>query len=335
MSAGFESRFGWAFQEPAWLLLLLLVPVALAWRWRRGAATLPLAALAVVDPPDGPLPVSARLRFAWLPTALTVAGLVLLVAALARPAARVPAAEERAGLDIMLCLDASSSMGARDLASGDDAPTRLAVARDAADRFVAARADDRIGLVLFARYPDLRCPPTTDHDALRAILATARTVTSDGGEDATGIGTAVARAAQALSTGDAASRLVILLTDGDENVATAGKADEIAPVHAGQLCTTLGVRVYTVAVGPRPASGTEDDGSGVRALATATGGAWFRAESAAAVDAVYDAIADLERAPRAAPRFELRERFLAFALAAALLLGLAPLLAGTVWRRLP
>jgi Ca-activated chloride channel family protein len=215
----------------------------------------------------------------------------------------------------------------------------LTVARDAAARFIAGREHDRIGLVLFARYPDLRCPPTTDHDALQQILAAAATVDSDGQEDATGIGTAIARAAQVLAESRAPSKVVILLTDGDENVATERAEGEITPVHAGQLCRQLGVRVYTISAVPTSQADATPDAapqdSQVRRLSELTGGRFFAARDAASVDGVYAAIADLERAQRPAPRFVFLERFTGFALAGTLLIVLGRLLGLTVWRTLP
>ncbi|MHC4818557.1 MAG: VWA domain-containing protein, partial [Planctomycetota bacterium] len=178
-------------QNPWWLLLALLVPLALWLRWRRGAPTVLFAPGAFL----ARLPGGWRVRLLPLPWLLLAAGLSLTVVALARPVRRVPLPHKSEGIDIMLCLDVSSSMTANDM---DPQRTRLDVARDAAVRFIAGRPNDRIGLICFARFPDLRCPPTPDHDALRQLLAAVIPVASDGPEDATGIGTAVARAAQVL-----------------------------------------------------------------------------------------------------------------------------------------
>ncbi|MHC4732803.1 MAG: VWA domain-containing protein [Planctomycetota bacterium] len=192
-------------QDPWWLLLALLVPLALWLRWRRGGPTVLFAPGAFL----ARLPGAWRVRLLPLPWLLLVAGLSLTVVALARPVRRVPVPHKSEGIDIMLCLDTSSSMTANDM---DPQRTRLDVAKDAAARFIAGRPNDRIGLICFARFPDLRCPPTPDHGALRELLAAVTPVASDGPEDATGIGTAVARAAQVLSGGPAKSRVVILLT---------------------------------------------------------------------------------------------------------------------------
>jgi Ca-activated chloride channel family protein len=316
--------------EPWFLLLAPLVPLALVFRRRAPTVLFAPGSLAA------DLPRSWRVRLRHLPRLLEVAGLLLVVMALARPVRSAPLPHTTEGIDIVLCIDTSSSMTSEDL---DPGRTRLDVARDAAARFVAGRPDDRIGLVTFARYPDLRCPPTLDHSALGKILSGVTQVTGDGPEDATGIGTAVARAAQVLRSSTARSRVVILLTDGDENVATAERPGEIAPLHAGQLSKLLGIRVYAVVagLGKRDASGewVELDTRQVRGLAAATGGKFFQARDASAVAEVYTAIDELEKAPFEEPRYELEERFQPFVAAALLLLLLGRLLQSTPLGVLP
>jgi Ca-activated chloride channel family protein len=283
---------------------------------------------------DG-FPRTWRTRLVALPEVLTVLGLLLVVAALARPVRRDRLPLETEGIDILLCLDASSSMTASDM---DRCRTRLDVAKAAAARFVAARPHDRIGLVTFARYPDLRCPPTLDHEALAAILAEVATVASDGPEDATGIGTAVARAADALRRSPARSKVVVLLTDGAENVATARTPDEIAPVHAAQLCRELGIRVYAVVAGQggaAPAGSTAPDMRQIERLAESTGGRFFVARDAPDVDRVYGEIDALERVAFAEPRYRVEERFVPYLAGAVVFVFLGVALRSTVLEVLP
>jgi Ca-activated chloride channel family protein len=266
-----------------------------------------------------------------LPRALQVLGVLLAVVALARPVRRELLPLRAEGIDLLLVLDTSSSMTADDM---DRRRTRLEVARDAAAAFARGRPDDRIGLVTFARYADVRCPPTLDHVALAAILREVEPVEGDGPEDATGIGTAVARAAQVLSGSDARSRVAILLTDGEENVATGEAAGEIAPSHAAQLCERLGVRVYAIAAGPA-APATESSPAGrddrpLERLARRTGGAFHRAQDAGAVSAVFARIDALERTPIEEPRWAVEDRFLAFLAAALVLVLLGRILSSTV-----
>jgi len=285
-----------------WFLLLALLPLLALRPGRRRAVAFGPAALA------RGLPRSWRVRLRFLPGVLGFAGMLLAVFALARPIERVPLPRRGEGIDIVLCLDVSSSMTERDL---DAARTRLDVAKETALAFIDSRPQDRIGLVSFARYPDLRCPPTLDHEALARVLGDVELVAGDGPEDATGIGTAIARAASALDGG-----VVILLTDGDENVATTRSPDEIAPVHAGQWARERGVRVYalTVGTGRRAVSGerVELDPRQLRRVAAQTGGRFFEARDAADLAAIYHEIDTLERVEYEEPRYETIERFLPF-----------------------
>lgn len=291
---------------PAAWLLVPLVAAALWWRARSQPPAVDLATpfLPGVDEADE-WPRSWVERTAWLPTGLRVVALLALTAALAGPVVRVPVPPEQEGIDLLLAVDASSSMLAEDLAPST---TRLDVALDAAARFVAERENDRVGLLRFARFPDLLCPPTADHAALLQLLGTVSTVQGDGPEDATGIGTAVAAGARSLSTGGP-SRVLLLFTDGAENVATAVRPGEISPVHAAQLCEELGVRVYVVAMA---ADGSEADAV-VPELARRTGGRFFTAGDASAVRQVYGEIDRLERVTAELPRFRDEPRFAPFA----------------------
>ena len=315
------------FQHPWMFLLALLLP--LAWRgwWRRrgGVGFAPAMFLA-----GGP--ASWRTRTAALPALLQALGLACAVVALARPVERTPLPHETEGIDILVCLDTSSSMAQRDLEGNR---TRLDVAKQAAATFVAGRAGDRIGVVTFARYPDLVCPPTLDHEAVLAFLRDIELVAGDGPEDATGLGTATARLAEVLARGGARSKVAILLTDGEENVAVASKPEEIAPDAAAQLCKALGVRVYSIAAGRgrRLADGTwrKLDSASLRTVARRTGGKFFEARAAGSLEAVYREIDELETEPFADPRYETAERFSWFVLAALALLLAGRMLGSTAW----
>jgi Ca-activated chloride channel family protein len=326
MSAWAEAWTGLRLDAP-WVLALAPVVLLLALLGSRTAALRFAPSAFLHRDPEGrarALPRSLRQRIAWLPRALHVLALLALVLALARPLARVALPLTRQGIDILLCLDVSSSMRADDLRPGR---TRLDVTKAAALAFVEKRPDDRIGLVTFARYPDVVCPPTLDHGALAALLQGVMQVEEDSDEDATGIGMALARAAQALRRGGSASKVVVLLTDGEENVARADAPEEIAPLEAARLCEELGVRVYTIAagIGRRTADGqeVEIDTRPVQEVASLTGGAFFAARDASAVERVYEVIDELERSAFDAPRYREVERFLPFLLLALALLLLA------------
>lgn len=309
MTAAVE--FGFAWQEPAWFALAL--GVALAWLWRRRVR--PAVRLAAGPwwrraPEQPALPATWRQRLAALPWWCDVGGALCLVAALARPVELAPAPPTRLGRDVLLCFDRSSSMAANDL---DPARSRLEVGKRLALGFVAQRRDDRVGFVTFARYADLGCPPTLDHAAIAQLLDGVGLVEREGPEDATAIGAAVAAAAAVLQRSAASGKVIVLLTDGEENVATAGAVDQIAPLHAGQWCRQLGVRVHTVVLGRgnRKPDGrfAALDTTAVRELAQVTGGRFFTAADAAALRAVYAEIDALEPVRFAEPRVRRSEWF--------------------------
>jgi len=313
-----EQLTGLWLLDPWMLLLAFLVPLALFARRRSGLPALVFAPAPFLEG----LPRSLRSRLGPLPYVCGIIGMLLLVLALARPVIRRPLPLESAGIDIMLCLDTSSSMATRDM---DPRRSRLDLAREAASRFVSGRRGDRIGLFRFARYPDLLCPLTLDRKALLELLRLVTQVEPDSPEDRTGIGTVVARAAQVLRRSEASSRVVILFTDGKENVATARTPDEIGPARAGALCAALGVRVYVIAAGEgrRGPDGelVPIDTGQIEELARVTRGRFFRARDADAVKRVYTLIDALEKSERQEPRYRMEERFHLF-LAAALVLFL-------------
>ncbi len=282
------SLASFSFERPAWLAALVLVAAAAFVRARRPHPVAPLAALRAVDP-AGTLPRSLRSRLVALPSLLQGLGLAAAVVAFAGPRTSDAAILPAAGIDIVIGLDLSSSMRARDLG---DQRSRLDVARDAARRFVAARPRDRVGIVTFARFADLVAPPTTDHEALVAWLDGIAPVAADGPEDATGIGTALARMVDALRTGaPRGDRVAVLLTDGEENVARAGVSGAIEPLHAAQWARSMGVRLFVVQIGP----GSRDAGAATtwaHAVA-ATGGAVHAATDVSGLDDAWQAIDDL------------------------------------------
>lgn len=357
MSAFIDTLRGLSLLDPWMLLLAVLLVPAIVMRIRRKSLSVLFAPGRFItrhydvgknrfnsgQEPDGkhnsefaPFPVSWRVRCLWIPPFLQVVGLLLLVIAVARPVHRTPLPYETEGMDILLCLDTSSSMTAEDM---DEQRTRLDVAQEAASRFIAQRSHDRIGLLCFARYPDLRCPLTLDHKALLSLLDEVVTTDSDSPEDATGIGTAVARAAQVIRYSTSPSKVLILFTDGEENVATDQTPDEIAPVHAGQLCRELGIRVYTIAagIGAPDAQGEwrKIDTRQVRNLAERTGGKFFEARDAGAVAGVYSNIDQMEKVELKEPRYRIKEYFLPFLATALILLAVSRALRATVLEVLP
>ncbi|MBL8767537.1 MAG: VWA domain-containing protein [Planctomycetes bacterium] len=303
-----------SFAAPEFLWACALAPLVAWLRHRPRPVAIPFAPFAFARD----LPATWRTRLAPWPRVVECVAIALLFAVLARPRASVDDDGEREGIDIVLCLDVSSSMTAKDL---DPERPRLAVVKEAAARFVRARADDRIGIVTFARYPDVVSPCTFDHRAVLDAIDAITWVEADGAEDATGIGAAVARSAALLSRSAGRSKVVVLLTDGEENVGTRDAPQEIAPIHAAQLCAELGVRVYAIAAGlGRYAptvigAGTFEpiDTRPIQRLATRSGGRFFAARDASALSDVYAEIDALEAAASRIPRRVFEDRSAWFA----------------------
>ncbi|MEC8252153.1 MAG: VWA domain-containing protein [Planctomycetota bacterium] len=306
MIAAVESGLVWRAPAAFALLAALFVLVILRLRRRGGVA------LAAGDSLSGgaSLPVTWRARAASVPLALEVLGVIAVIVATARPVVVDVEPPSRLGRDVLLCIDRSSSMAATDL---DLQRSRLEVARAVAADFLSGREDDRLGIVSFARFADLVCPPTADHAAVLELLDAVDLVEADGPEDKTAIGAAVGMAANLLQRSAAPSKVIVLLTDGEENVAAFGARDQIAPLHAGQWCRDHGVRVHAIAVG-RGEQGAAGgwralDTTAVQQLAKISGGRFFAAADARALRAVYDEIDELEAAHYAEPGVRVTECF--------------------------
>jgi Ca-activated chloride channel family protein len=321
------SVAGYTLLDP-WFLLA--VPVVLAAALRRARvrrAALPTAALHLFEG----LPRTLRSRLAWLPHALlTAAGLALAVA-LARPVERqvVPLREE--GIDIVLVVDVSSSMLQEDMRE-DERYRRMDAARERAEQFAAARARDRVGLVAFARFAELRCPPTLDERALAAFLRVLDTVPRGSEYDATGIGVALTKAVGVLEDSDAKSKVVVLLSDGENNV------DAIDPADAARLAKDAGVRVHTIGLGRGRASPfgfLPLEFTSLEQIAAIADGEFFAAKSDDDLEGVYARIDELETSEREDPRYRTVDRFEGPLGLGLLLLLLGVLADALVFRRAP
>jgi Ca-activated chloride channel homolog len=306
------------FVEPLALLLLLVLPLLYFARIRRPGIA--IAGLATA----GPLPRTWRLRWMSALPVLRILAIVLLVVAIARPreghATTVIPAE---GIDIALSLDLSGSMT---FARFDEGMDRLEGAKAVIRDFIASRPDDRIGLAVFQRSAIPLSPPTLDHDALDQIVADLETGLV---QDGTAIGLGLAAAVNLLIDSPAASKVVILLTDGIHNA-----RDTIHPLDAVELARALDIRLYTVGVAGPGAGGGQVDDELLEEMAEATGGRYYRATSLTALADVYEEISLLETSG-----FE-RERFISYReygpwliIAAAIALVLDLVLRATVFRR--
>ena len=227
-----------------------------------------------------------------------MAAFALLIVALARPqSAEHNTRTSAEGIDIMLALDVSGSMLARDFT-----PDRLEAAKEVAGSFISDRYGDRIGLVVFAGEAFTQSPLTSDQSTLLTLLGRVRSGLI---EDGTAIGNGLATAINRLRESDAKSKVIILLTDGINN------RGEIAPVMAAEIAKQMGIKVYTIGVGsegmaPTPAidmfgnmtfvqAKVEIDEETLRKIAETTGGEYFRATDNEKLRAIYDEINRLEK----------------------------------------
>lgn len=251
--------------------------------------------------------LSLRQRVSWLPSVLNCSAVVLVVVALARPLeGDVETSTETEGVDIALVLDRSSSMEADDLEPGR---TRLDVVKEVVADFAERRmtdeegASDNVALFSFARFPRQLCPFTLDVDAIRGFLGEVELVRHRE-EDGTGIGIALAKAVAVLRESEAESKVVVLLTDGEDNLPM------ITPSEAGEMAAEEGVRVYTVFAGRyvfdpfgRRISSEQLMNSDLKRIADLTDGRFFRARDREGLEAAYAEIEALEKTPLEEQRF--------------------------------
>ena len=326
------------FASPYYLwLLTLLVPMIgyYVWRTLQGGAAIRISSVAGVVR----APKTVRYYLRHLPFALRAAAFALLVVALARPQdVEQNVRTNTEGIDIMLAIDVSGSMLARDFK-----PDRITAAKEVAGSFIADRYGDRIGLVAFAGEAFTQSPLTTDQSTLQTLLARIRSGLI---EDGTAIGNGLATAINRLRESEAKSKVIILLTDGVNN------RGEIAPLTAAEIAKAQGIRVYTIGVGtegmaPYPAidmfgnitfvnQKVEIDEKTLTAISDMTGGKYFRATDKAKLKAIYDEINQLEKSKvEVTEHVSYHELYLAWVLAALALLLAEFLLANLVLKRIP
>ena len=273
-----------------------------------------------------------------VPFALRISALALIVVAIARP--RSSQEMERVdteGIDIILAMDVSTSMLARDFT-----PDRINASKDIAIEFISQRPSDRMGIVVFAGESFTQCPLTTDRATLINMM---KEVQTDLIEDGTAIGNGLATAVARMKDSDAKSRVVILLTDGVNN------RGEITPQMAAEIAKTYGIRVYTIGVGangmaPYPVMTpwgvevqnvkVEIDEDLLSEIADATGGRYFRATDNTKLAEIYSEINKMEKARTTVDSFPVyKELFGTYALLALLALLLELLFNWFIIRRLP
>ena len=332
------------FTQPIYFLLLLLLIPYILWYvlWRNRGRRKMEAAITISDTfAYKKAPVGWRVRLIHLPMVLRCIAFALIVTAMARPQTH-RAWDERSveGIDIMLAMDVSTSMLAEDLR-----PNRIEAAKSVAAEFIADRMDDNIGLTIFAGEAFTQCPMTTDHASLLNLLKNVRTDIAANGliSDGTAIGMGLANAISRLKDSKAKSRVVILLTDGSNNLG------DISPMTAAQIAKSMGVRVYTIGVGtnkvaryPLPVAGgiqyvnipVEIDTKTLKSIAATSDGNYYRATNNKELRQIYRDIDKLEKSRLQVKKFSKRyEAFQPFVLAALAMLLLEILLRYTILRR--
>ena len=284
---------------------------------------------------------SGRSFMAYLrhfPFLLRIFALVMIILAVARPRSSEQMDKvDTEGIDIILTMDVSTSMLARDFT-----PDRISAAKDIAIEFISQRPYDRMGIVVFAGESYTQCPLTTDRATLINLM---KEISTDLIEDGTAIGNGLATAVARMKDSDAKSRVIILLTDGVSN------RGEITPQMAAEIAKTYGIRVYTIGVGangmaPYPVMTpwgvdiqkvqVEIDEDLLSKIAESTGGRYFRATDNTKLMEIYNEINKMEKARITVDSFPVyKELFMRYAIAALAALLLELLLKMFVIRRLP
>ncbi len=325
------------FAHPEFFWILLIVPIYVAWYiWKHKTlnATMQMSSL---RPFDG-MAKSWKSYLRHLPMVLRMLAICAVVMVLARPQSSDSYRDEKTeGIDIVISMDISGSMQALDFT-----PNRLEAAKDVAIRFVNGRPNDNIGLVIFAGESFTQCPLTTDHTVLTNLFADVKMGML---EDGTAIGMGLATAVSRIKDSKAKSKVIILLTDGDNN------RGSVSPLQAAEIAQTFGVRVYTIGVGSKgtakmpvnTAFGVQYQEFEVKLneellseIANLTGGKYFRATDKKSLEAIYAEIDQMEKTILEVREFTKRtEEYLPFAVLAMLLLLAEIVLRNTVLRTLP
>jgi Ca-activated chloride channel family protein len=330
-----------SFAHP-WVLWLLLAVPFLAWlKGRRGgSAAITFSSTHLVEK----LGSRRRSRAGAVLLGLQLAALALFIIALARPQlGRVTTRVQATGVDIMLVLDVSRSMLAEDFSIGNQRANRIDAVKLVTEQFIRQRPNDRIGIVAFAGKPYLVSPLTLDHDWLIRNLERLRIGLV---EDGTAIGSAIAAGSNRLKDKEAKTKLIVLLTDGDNN------AGNVQPLTAAEAAKSLGIRIYTVGAGsvgeaPFPMQNAfgrtvyrnvpvNFDEKTLQEIAALTDARYFRATDTSSLKAIFSEIDKLEKSKvevEKTARF--RDLFHWLVIPAAVLLLLEMILSNTLWRRLP
>ncbi|MGZ3900250.1 MAG: vWA domain-containing protein [Bacteroidia bacterium] len=327
------------FAEKHWFWLMLILPLMILWyilRLKKQEGEINYSSFTLFKG----IKSSAKAKFRHSLFVLRLLAFALLITALARPQSRSSWKNSKTeGIDIVISMDLSLSMLAKDFK-----PNRIEVAKDVMLDFIDARPNDRIGLVVFGGVAFTQCPLTTDHKVLKNMFPQVKAGMLDQG---TAIGLGLANAVARIKDSKAKSKVIVFISDGVNN------AGEIAPLTAGELAKTYGVRVYCIGVGSRGkalqpvaiyAQGeyeydyvdVEIDEKVMTDISNMTGGQYFRATNKESLKNICQEIDKMEKTIISEKSFTNKaEHFLPFAIAAAILLFLEFVLRFTLFKSVP
>lgn len=327
------------FAEKHWFWLMLILPAMLLWyllKLKKNEGEVQYSSFTQLKG----IKTSLKAKFRHVLFIFRLAAIALLIAALARPQSRSSWKDSKTeGIDIVISMDLSLSMLAKDFK-----PNRIEVAKDVILDFIDQRPNDRIGLVVFGGVAFTQCPLTSDHKVLKNMFPQIKAGMLDQG---TAIGLGLANAVARIKDSKSKSKVIIFISDGVNNVG------EIAPMTAGDLAKTYGVRVYCIGVGSRGkalqpvaiyAQGeyeydyvdVEIDEKVMTDISDMTGGKYFRATDSESLKKICQEIDKMEKTIISEKSFTNKaEKFLPLAIAAAILLLLEFLLRFTVFRSIP
>lgn len=316
------------FANSGYLFLLLLLIPYILWFFLRGKGKEPMIRMSDTFAYQN-APKSWRARMIHLPMVLRCLVYTLVVIVLARPQTYNSWNNENVeGIDIMLVMDVSASMLTEDVF-----PNRMEVAKEVASEFINGRPNDNIGLTIFAGEAFTQCPMTVDHAALLNLLHNVRADLVMKGliQDGTAIGMGLANAISRLKDSKAKSKVVILLTDGSNNVGS------ISPMTAATIAKKFGIRIYTIGLGKETGDSMGAiDYKTLQNIAVSTDGEFYRAQSQSELSRIYQDIDQLEKTKLSMKSYShLYEAYMPFAWAALLFFSLELFMRLLVFRRLP
>jgi len=322
------------FGQPWFFVLLVLLPVLVYWH----SSGKNLQGSVIISDSSAKGLSSWKTTIRHLPFVLRLLAITLFISALARPQTKFEEQNaEGEGVDIVLCIDVSGSMTAQDLT-----PNRLEAAKNVAIDFVNKRITDRVGIVIFSGESFTQCPLTTDH---RVVVSAIENIRNGLLEDGTAIGSGLGTSVDRLRSSKSKSKVIILLTDGENN------GGLIDPETAKEIAKAFQIKVYTIGVGtdgyaPQPVNTpmgvimqngkVSIDEKLLKEIANETGGKYFRAKDNEGLSGIYTVINQLEKSKiEISTRTRYTEKFFPFVIAALAFLLLEVLLRFTIFRKFP